>query len=79
MLKENGYATGYVGKYHVDPHINEDNARNFNWRYIPKNVELTKDFEQSTRHNQQQACKLIQERGFDWVKHVYWGNMKAPL
>ena len=79
VLKDNGYATGFVGKYHVGPHIDENNAQRFDWRYIPKNVEYSVDVQHKKQHNQQRACALIRERGFTWVKNIYWENMKAPF
>jgi len=79
VLKDNGYATGFVGKYHVGPHIDEENATRFDWCYIPKNTEYSADVQRTKQHNQQRACALIRERGFTWVKNIYWENMKAPF
>ncbi|PHR87153.1 MAG: sulfatase, partial [Blastopirellula sp.] len=79
VLKDNGYATGFVGKYHVGPHIKEDNAADYDWQYIEKNSEFSPEINQRKIHNQQRACELIQKRGFTWVKNIYWENMKAPF
>ena len=38
ILQQRGYTTGFVGKYHVGPHIGEENAADFDWKYIPKNT-----------------------------------------
>ncbi|GAB6164412.1 hypothetical protein JCM19992_04120 [Thermostilla marina] len=79
VLKDNGYATGFVGKYHVGPHIDEQNAAQFDWQYIPRNAEYSEEIQRRMQHNQQRACEMIRERGFTWVKHVYWENTKAPF
>jgi arylsulfatase A-like enzyme len=79
VLQDSGYATGFVGKYHVGPHIDEWNAKRFDWQYIPKNAEYSEDVQRMKLHNQQRACALIRERGFSWAKNIYWENMKAPF
>lgn len=79
VLKDNGYATGFIGKYHVGPHVDEENAKRFDWRYIPKNAEYSDEVQRNKQHNQQRASALIRERGFTWVKNIYWENMKAPF
>ncbi len=79
VLKAHGYATGYVGKYHVGPHINPSNAVDFDWKYIEKNADYSSTVDRRKRHNQQRACALIGERGFTWVNNIYWENMKSPF
>lgn len=79
VLKDNGYATGFVGKYHVGPHIDDKNAKRFDWQYIPKNSEFSTDIQRMKQHNQKRACALIGVRGFTWVRNIYWGNTKAPF
>jgi arylsulfatase A-like enzyme len=79
VLSDNGYATGFVGKYHVGPHIDEDNAANFDWKYIPKNSDYSDEVNIRKQHNQQRACQLIGDRGFNWAKNIYWENTKAPF
>jgi arylsulfatase A-like enzyme len=79
VLKDHGYATGFVGKYHVGPHIDQHNAEEFDWHYIPKGAAYTARIGRAKQHNQQRACKLIRERGFAWVENIYWANTKAPF
>ncbi len=79
VLKDNGYATGFVGKYHVGPHLNEANAADFGWKYFPKGSDYTEEVAHKKRHNQKRACELICQRGFEWVKNIYWENTKAPF
>ena len=79
VLSDHGYATGFVGKYHVGPHIDESNSDKYGWQWLDKNVAYTKRVDRRQRHNHRRACELIGERGFTWVDNVYWGNMKAPF
>ncbi len=79
VLQQHGYATGFVGKYHVGPHIGEENAADFDWQYIPKNASYNDEVNEQKQHNQQRACDLIRRRGFTWVESVYWENTKAPF
>ena len=79
VLGDNGYATGFVGKYHVGPHIDQNNAADFDWKYISKGADYSTEIQQMKQHNQQRACQLIRQRGFSWAKNIYWENMKAPF
>ena len=79
VLKDNGYQTGFVGKYHVGPHIDARNAQRFDWQYFPKNVEYSTEVQRMQQHNQRRAAALIRERGFTWSRNIYWSNMKAPF
>ncbi len=78
VLKDNGYATGFVGKYHVGPEV-RDNAEQFDWKPIRKGSEWTKAIDLQKQHNHQRARSLIQKRGFTWVDNIYWENTKAPF
>jgi len=49
VLKDHGYATGFVGKYHVGPHIDAANAAQFDWKYIPKNAEYSEEVENNKK------------------------------
>ncbi|MEO0413705.1 MAG: sulfatase-like hydrolase/transferase, partial [Verrucomicrobiota bacterium] len=62
-----------VGKYHVhDAYHHSDSV---------KDIQLDKQAEYNDKNNrlysrlEKKQRKIIQERGFDWVKNVYWGNM----
>lgn len=79
VLRDHGYATGFVGKYHVGPHIDESNAADFDWQWLAKNSEYSPKAERQKRHNHGRSLELIGERGFSWVDNVYWENMKAPF
>ncbi len=79
VLTDHGYATGFVGKYHVGPHIDQTNATDFDWNYLHKGDSFTAEIDRMKQHNQERACALIRERGFAWVENIYWANMKAPF
>ena len=79
VLHQHGYATGFVGKYHVGPHIDESNASDFDWRWQPKNIEYSQRVDRRKKHNHGVARGLIGKRGFTWVDSIYWENIKAPF
>lgn len=79
VLREHGYATGFVGKYHVGPHIDESNAADFDWQWRPKNIEYSRRVDRRKKHNHGIARGLIGQRGFTWVDNIYWSNTKAPF
>lgn len=72
ILSAHGYATGYVGKYHV--HGSEKAAGS-------KAIKQASADEQTAAicRADELACREeIMKRGFSWAKHVYWGNMSGP-
>jgi arylsulfatase A-like enzyme len=79
VLNDHGYATGFVGKYHVGPKFDNDNVAKYDWKPIPKGAEWSKAINLQKQHNQQRARRMIQQRGFTWVDNIYWENMKAPF
>ena len=81
VLREAGYTTGWVGKFHLESEIDfpeffhGENA----FHPIPKkglaaNAETSELF----AHNERVMCSYIKSLGFSWVKHAYRGNMQAP-
>ena len=79
ILAKNGYATGYVGKYHVGPEIDKDNSERYGLHYIPKNCEFSEKVNRQKRENERRHRQLIKERGFTWAKNIYWTNLKVPF
>lgn len=75
VLADYGYATGYVGKYHVGPEEIEE----LGLHDVPKNVEYSDLIGQHFFENEKRYRELIKERGFTWAKNIYWGNLKAPF
>ena len=79
VLAQNGYATGFVGKYHVGPEHDEAYYKKHGIHDIPKNAEYTDRRNKLKFSNEKIYRKLIKDRGFTWARNVYWGNMKAPF
>jgi arylsulfatase A-like enzyme len=76
VLRDNGYATGFVGKYHVGPHIDEANAADFDWQWLAKNSEYNQEADRRQKHNHERARDLIGERGFSWDDNIYWATRR---
>lgn len=79
VLARNGYATGFVGKYHVGPEHDVVFFKEEGLFDIPKNVEYTDELNQHKYRNEKIHRKLIKDRGFTWAKNIYWGNLKDPF
>jgi len=79
VLARNGYATGFVGKYHVGPEHDEDFGKEEGLFNIPKNAEYTDKLNQHKYRNEKIHRRLIKDRGFTWAKNIYWGNLKEPF
>ena len=79
ILAQNGYATGFVGKYHVGPRIEEDNCAEYGLHYVPKNCEYSDKVNRQFGENEKRFRQLIMDKGFTWAKNIYWENMKAPF
>ncbi|MEM9398596.1 MAG: sulfatase-like hydrolase/transferase [Verrucomicrobiota bacterium] len=78
VLAANGYATGFVGKYHV--HGTEGTSED-ELKYGIKPVKTEKHSPEVSdvfKANELVYRKLIMKRGFTWAKHIYWGNMNKP-
>ena len=79
VLARNGYATGFVGKYHVGPENDEDFFKEEGLFDIPKNAEYTDTLNRHKYRNEKIHRRLIKDRGFTWAKNIYWSNLKAPF
>ena len=80
VLAKSGYATGFVGKYHVGgEHHGPEQLNKLGLHDIPKNVPYSKAINRKQNENEKRHRELIKERGFTWAKHIYWGNTKAPF
>ena len=81
VLRDAGYETGWVGKYHIEseedfPEFFEgkDVFRAFPKRGLEDNAETTAIF----AHNEKVMRRYIRSLGFTWAKHTYRGNMNSP-
>ncbi len=79
VFAKNGYAAGYVGKYHVGPDPGDEAAREAGLREDPKNVPFSEEVNRLKFENEKIARKMIKQRGFTWTKNIYWNNTKAPF
>ena len=79
VLAQNGYATGFVGKYHVGPEHDEAYYKKHGIHEIQKNAEYTDRRNKHKFSNEKIYRKLIKDRGFTWTRNVYWGNLKVPF
>ena len=80
VLAKSGYATGFVGKYHVGgEHHEPEQLKTLGLHDIPKNVPYSKAINRKQNENEKRHRELIKERGFTWAKNIYWGNMKKPF
>ena len=79
VLSKNGYATGFVGKYHAHGSEGHSDNHKYGLKEIPKDIKDLNVLSQIFHHNEKIHRKLIKERGFTWVKNVYWGNMVQPF
>ena len=78
VLAKHGYATGFVGKYHVGPGDAEFRAAN-DLHVVPKNVPYSEKVNKQQFENEKRYRDLIKDRGFSWAKNIYWENTKAPF
>lgn len=72
-LSDAGYVTGYVGKYHVHDSDHHDNSSGPS--VLDKHVPWSEEANQKMFEYEKAQREVIKERGFQWVKNVYWGNM----
>ncbi|VGO20854.1 sulfatase family protein [Pontiella sulfatireligans] len=81
MMKAEGYRTGYVGKFHASgiEGLNkpEDYAA-FGMEFLSKKAAVSPETTEIFRKNELATRKLLTDRGFDWAKNVYLGNMIKP-
>ena len=80
VLQKSGYATGYVGKFHVGPDIKrpEEHER-LGLKYVPKDASANSEATAAFRHNERWYRRYLEKKGFSWTKHIYWGNMQRPF
>ncbi len=79
VLRLNGYATGYVGKFHVGQDLkNEKEMTAEGLKYVAKDAPRAAASD-SFKHNERWYREQMLGYGFSWAKHVYWGNLNAPF
>ena len=79
-LAAKGYATGFVGKFHVGPSLSDPAFRaKYGLHDVQKNVPFTKELNRQQFENEKKFRKVIRDYGFTWAKNIYWDNTKAPF
>ncbi|MBN2134001.1 MAG: sulfatase-like hydrolase/transferase [Sedimentisphaerales bacterium] len=80
VLSEAGYATGFVGKYHLTSRL--DQPEFFEGAdgllEIPKTTDAGPQANTAFRRNERAMRRYIESIGFSWAKHIYPGNMQRP-
>jgi len=81
VLAENGYATGFVGKYHVggEESHSPEQLEKHGLHDVSKNVPWTEEINRKQFENEKIHREMIKEQGFTWAKNIYWSNTKAPF
>lgn len=80
VLQENGYATGYVGKFHVGPDIKRpEEHEKLGLKYVPKDAPANSKATAAFRHNELCYRRYLEKKGFSWTRNIYWGNIQSPF
>jgi len=80
VLQRSGYATGYIGKFHVGPDFKRsEEYENSGLKYVPKDAQVNSETTAAFRHNERWYRRYLKKKGFSWAKHIYWGNMQSPF
>ena len=78
VLRQAGYTTGYVGKFHVGPELKRPDELSA-FGLLPVD---SKDFDAAGaafRHNERWYREYLKGKGFSWAKNIYWGNLNTPF
>ena len=80
LLTKAGYATGFVGKFHVGPSLRDPVFRKkYGLHDVRKNAPFTEKLNQQQFENEKSCRRAIKDYGFTWAKNIYWDNTKAPF
>lgn len=79
VLADAGYATGFVGKYHVHDTDHSKEGSLFGDLDVPKNAKYSDQLNKKKFKLEKLQRELIKKNGFTWAKNIYWGNLKQPF
>ena len=80
VLREAGYTTGFVGKYHLTSELDfpEFYKGKNGWIDIPKDASPGPETSAQFKHNERWMRRYLQTLGFTWAMNVYPENIHSP-
>ena len=80
VLREAGYTTGFVGKYHLTSKLDfpEFYKGKNGWIDIPKDASPSPETSAQFKHNERWMRRYLRTLGFSWAKNVYPENIHSP-
>ena len=80
VLREAGYTTGYVGKFHLASKLDfpEFYKGKNKWIDIPKDASASPKTAARFKHNELWMRRYLTTLGFSWAKNVYPENIRQP-
>jgi len=80
VLAANGYATGYVGKFHVGPDIKRrEDYEAIGLPYVGTDAKPDAAATDAFAKQELWARRYLRQKGFTWAKNIYWANMRKPF
>jgi arylsulfatase A-like enzyme len=80
ILREAGYTTGFVGKFHLTSSLDfpEFYKGKDKWINIPKDASHGPKTSAQFKHNERWMRRYFETLGFSWAKNVYPENVRPP-
>ena len=80
ILREAGYTTGFVGKFHLTSSLDfpEFYQGKNKWINIPKDARPGPETSAQFKHNERWMRHYLETLGFSWAKNVYPENVHPP-
>ncbi len=80
VLREAGYTTGFVGKFHLTSELDfpEFYKGKDKWINIPKDASPGPETSAQFAHNERWMRRYLKTLGFSWAKNVYPENTPSP-
>ncbi len=80
VLREAGYTTGFVGKFHLSSRLDfpEFYKGKDGWIKIAKDASPGPETSAQFKHNERWMRHYLQALGFSWAKNVYPENIHSP-
>ena len=80
ILREAGYTTGFVGKFHLTSDLDfpEFYKGKNKWIDIPKDASPGAETSAQFKHNERWMRRYLETLGFSWAKNVYPENIHQP-